>query len=327
MPMRRKVLALGLVFTSAALSMWLTGCGDTRTRSVGVGGGDSTAGTLDNSTPPQQNYEPQPAGPATDPGNVPTNIPQPIPTPQSSISTGSISVSAIAYSESSYPLNPFGNYARVVDIHIDLKWQLYPGAMSYRILRNDQSMQPDQYAALTTVSGGGLNALMPFYWRQYSVPVVSPLVPGEQYKYLIQALNSSNQVIAQGTDETKPLYPLDVPKLVSPANNAAQVGIQPSFQWDAGSTPNADGYFVEVYSGAYYVPMWRGFAAGSQAIALKYGQLGAGYPGTLPSIWTSILTPGARYTWDVTAYKTDTGNAATAKAFAESNTPSWVFTP
>lgn len=326
MQLRRKVLASSLIFAALASTLWLNGCGDTLSRSGGAPTGGSQT-TQDNSGASMPTAQPQPTGPATDPGNVPTNIPQPIPSPQPPITPGSLTVNATAYSESSYPLNPFGNFARIIDIHIDLKWQLYPGAVAYRISRNDPSMPADQFVMQTTVSAGMLNAIMPFFWRQYSIPAVSPLVPGVDYNYLVEALNSSNQVIAKGTNDTKPLEPIGIPKLVGPTNDAAGVGIQPDFQWDPGTDPNADGYFVEVYSGAYFVPMWRGFASGGQAIQLHYGDSNNNYPGTMPTLWSGILTPGARYTWDVTAYKTDTGNAATAKAFAESNTQSWIFTP
>ncbi|MBU6429244.1 MAG: hypothetical protein KGR26_09560, partial [Cyanobacteria bacterium REEB65] len=286
---RSAVLALGLVLGAAALPLWISGCGsyDT-TRSIGQYATGGTSGSDTGSTPGNQpQVEPQPTAPNGDPADVPGNMPIPIPSPSPAITPGSLTVQSIAYSESSYPLNPFGNFTRLVDIHIDLKWQLYPGATSYRISRNDSTMPQGQYALKTTVSATSLNQAFPFFWREYSIPAVSPLIPGNDYKYLVEALNLSNQVVAKGTDDTKPLYPLDVPKLTGPANNAAGAGIQPTFNWDTSTDGNADGYFVEVFSGAYFVPMWRGYAKGAQNGELHYGDFGDGYPGTLPSIWTS----------------------------------------
>ncbi|MBM3260178.1 MAG: hypothetical protein FJY99_10575 [Candidatus Sericytochromatia bacterium] len=310
----RKVAALFL-----ALGL-LSGCGsNVPSRTTPATSRTSTA-----PKPVQQQQEPRPVGPQiNDPGDVPTNMPQPIPTPDPPIVPGKVSVKATSYSISSYPLNPFGLGTRVINIHIDLKWQLLPNASHYRISRAVEGSE--EFVTKTTVSASRLGKLLPLFWREYSIPAVNPISPGVKYRYQIEAFNSSDQVIAVGQDETAPLYPLDIPKLVGPDNNVVGVGIQPAFQWER--VNNADGYFVEVFAGKTFLPQWRGFRAGQEGITIKYGESGDSYPGVMPGFWTTVLVPGVPYTWSVTAYRTDTGNAQTAKAFARSNAPSWVFTP
>ncbi|MBI6546375.1 MAG: hypothetical protein HY692_06240 [Cyanobacteria bacterium NC_groundwater_1444_Ag_S-0.65um_54_12] len=331
MPKKPKLALATLLLFATTLFGTLPGCGG----DIPSRGGNDGASVPTNQNPPDNRSggsnpdqnpvkrEPVPTGPQTaDPGDVPANIPKPIPTPEPPITPGEVKVRAIAQSISSYPLNPFGNYGTLVNIHIDLKWQLYPGATAYRISRNDDG--GEQFILKATIPAGNIAKQWPFYWREYSLPS-SPLVPGNNYKYLVEALNTSNRVIAKGNDATKPLYPLGIPKLQSPDNNAKDTDIQPSFQWE--KVNNADGYFVEVFSGSNFLPQWRGFKAGQDNIVIKYGESGEGYPGTLPSIWTVVLVRKALYSWTVTAYKTDTGNAMTAKAFAKSNAPSWIFRP
>jgi hypothetical protein len=320
-----RLLGAGLI-AAAAVSLAATGCGDTPSRASGetsaakgdaapVSGGGNQA---------KQATETRPMGPQTaDPGDVPTNIPKPIPTPDPPTKAGEIKVKATAHSITSNPLSPWGKPNRLINIHVDLRWTLPAGAVTYRISRNDDG--GDEFKIKATKKASDVSKVLPIYWREYSVPGLNQLTPGNKYKYLVEALNSSNKVVASGIDEVAPLYPLDVPTLISPENNAKGTGIQPTFQWS--KVNNADGYFVEVFGGATFLPQWRGFRAGQEGITVKYGELGDSYPGLLPAVWTMVLAPNVPYTWTVTAYKTDTGNAATAKAFASANAPSWIFTP
>lgn len=323
---RKAAFAAGL-FAAAAVVLSAAGCGDNPAKvsdgMSGTGGGTGATNPGSGTTSGQEVRETRPMGPQlADPGDVPTNIPRPIPTPEPPVKPGETRVKATAYSVSSYPLNPFGSFNRLINIHVDLKWQLVNGAVTYRISRNSDG--GDQFTVQATVAANKIVKSLPLYWRQYSLPT-TPLTPGNKYKYLVEALNTSNKVVASGIDEVAPLYPLDIPKLVSPENNQKGTGIQPTFQWER--VNNADGYFVEVFAGATFLPQWRGFRSGQEGITVKYGELGDGYPGLMPAVWTMVLSPNVPYTWTVTSYKTDTGNAATAKAFARSNAPSWLFTP
>ncbi len=322
---RKKAIVAAAV--AAALVVLSAGCGDSPTRP-----GDSTSGNGDSAAPTApgntgnngKTTETRPMGPQTaDPADVPTNIPKPIPTPDPPTKAGEIKVKAISYSVTSNPLSPWGKQNRLINIHVDLRWTLTQGAVAYRISRNDDG--GDQFTIKANLNANTIIKALPLYWREYSIPAVNQLTPGNKYKYLVEALNTSNKVIASGIEETAPLYPLDVPALISPENNAKGTGIQPSFQWSR--VNNADGYFIEVFAGSNFLPQWRGFRAGQEGITMKYGELGDGYPGLMPAVWTMVLQPNVPYTWTVTAYKTDTGNAATAKAFAESNATSWLFTP
>ncbi len=262
--------------------------------------------------------EGQPKGPSQDPDGVPTNVPKEIPNPEPPPDPAKIALKARAVSSTSNPLAALGKpgFAKV-STYIDLAWSPIKQAASYRVSVNDGS--DDKFYLKATLNakstrfrfGGGL--------------LTNAVAVDRNYKFMVQALNTSGQVMAQGEDATKPLYPLGMPKLISPANGAAGTTIQPQFQWS--KVNNADGYFVEVFSGMYYVPTWRGYGAGAERIAMTYGDAGDFYPGTYPAVWTMVLAPGQRYTWTVTAIKTDTGNMATAKAIAESNAPSQIFVP
>ncbi|MBM3266717.1 MAG: hypothetical protein FJZ01_03625 [Candidatus Sericytochromatia bacterium] len=320
----KRAKAIGAALLAVAMVSLSAGCGDNPTL-PGQGAAEGAAAAPAPAAPKKsQASEPVPSGPQTaDPGSVPTNIPKPIPTPDPPTKAGEIKVKATAYSVTSNPLSPWGKQNRLINIHVDLRWTLPQGAVAYRISRNGDG--GDQFTIRQTINANSIVKSLPLYWREYSIPGVNQLTPGNKYKYLVEALNTSNKVIASGVDETAPLYPLDVPNLIAPENNAKGTGIQPAFQWSR--VNNADGYFVEVFAGSNFLPQWRGFRAGQEAITMKYGELGDGYPGLMPAVWTMVLQPNVPYTWTVTAYKTDTGNAATAKAFAESNATSFLFTP
>lgn len=312
-----RILALASVAIVSTLPV--AGCGPSDGRSMAGDERSATPASAPVGTPKREApREAQPTGPSTDVGDVPTNIPRAIPNPEPPADPAKIAVKAIATSATSNPLASIGQAGMArVSIHIDLTWSPVKQATQYQVTVNDDGS--DKYVLKATVAskatkyryGGGLVA--------NSVAVDRP------YKFMVRALNSAGNVIAQGTDDTKALYPLGIPKLLTPTNGQTGTTIQPQFQW--AKVNNADGYYVEVFSGAYFVPTWRGYGAGVDRIAMTYGDAGDQYPGSFPAIWTLVLSPGARYTWSVTAFKTDTGNIATAKAYAQSNAPSQIFVP
>jgi len=297
----------------------LAGCGTTEGR------GDSASNSVSPVTAPVPQTpktvapkEEQPTAPAKDGDDVPTNIPKAIPNPEPPPDPAKINVKARATSATSNPLAAVGQPGMArISTFIDLAWSPVKQATQYQVTVNDDGSDKFVLKATLPASttkyrfGGGL--------------VANAVAVDRTYKFMIRALNSSNQVVAQGDDSTKPLYPLSMPKLVSPTNGQAGATIQPQFQWT--KVNGADGYYVETFSGAYFVPTWRGYGAGQERIAMTYGDSGEFYPGTYPAVWTMVLTPGQRYTWTVTAIKTDTGNMATAKAIAEANAPSQIFIP
>jgi len=311
----RIALSLALLGVTATA---LAGCGfDTPTRR-----GSSSTGTAPNSS---RDYgrEPQPQMPNRDPDDVPTNIPAPIPEPLEPPAPGEITVKAVARSVTSNPLAAFdGRSFKSISIYTNLTWTPIRGAATYRISRAEEGS--DRF-----VVRGSVNGSLPLF--RDGGTVLGNLTIGTEYRYLIEAFDTSGNVLARGNDQVRPLHPLDIPALKSPENGATISGTQPVLRWsfvdqDGQAKAGPDGFYAEVFSGATLLPMWRGFRLGNLADSIQYGNQVDFYPGTAPAIWAGLLQPGARYTWTVTAYKTDTGNAKTAKAFAKSNAPAWSFT-
>ncbi|MNR82402.1 hypothetical protein D3C72_131600 [compost metagenome] len=310
-------IALSLTLVGVTLTA-LSGCGfDTPTRRPAAGGSSV-------SDPSQgQVHEPVPQAPNRDPDEVPTNIPDPVPQPLEPPAPGEITVRAVAHSVTSNPLAAFdGRSLKAIAIYTNLIWTPIKGAATYRISRAVEGS--DRFVVRGTVNGS-----VPVF-RDGGTPLGNLNVATE-YKYLIEAFDTSGNVIARGNDSCRPMYPLDVPALKEPANGAVTNGLQPVMRWsyvDENNQPKAgpDGFYTEVFSGTTLLPVWRGFRLGNLADSIQYGNQVDFYPGTAPAIWAFVLKPGSRYTWSVTAYKTDTGNAITAKAFATSNAPAWTFT-
>ncbi len=311
-------IGLSLALLGVTLTA-LAGCGfDTPTRRAGTGGSSTTVD-------PARDYgrEPQPQTPNRDPDEVPTNIPAPIPQPLDPPAPGEITVRAVAHSVTSNPLAAFdGRSFKTISIYTQLTWTPIKGAASYRISRAEEGSE--RFVVRGTVSGS-----VPLF--RDGGGVLGNLNVATEYKYLIEAFDTSGNKLARGNDSCRPLYPLDIPELKAPANGEALNGMQPIMRWsyadeNGKAKEGPDGFYTEVFSGTYLVPVWRGFRQGNLADSIQYGNQVDFYPGTAPAIWTSVLQPGARYTWSVTAYKTDTGNARTAKAFAKSNAPAFSFT-
>lgn len=306
-------IALSLALVSVTLTA-VSGCG-TEPRRAGAGGPMVA--------PPSQGQtlEPIPQGPNQDPQEVPTNIPEPAPQPLEPPAPGEITVRAVAHSVTSNPLAPFdGRNIKSISIYTNLTWYPIKGAATYRISRAAEGS--DRFVVRATINGS-----VPFF--RDGGTILGNLNVATEYRYLIEALDTSGTVIARGNDATRPMYPLDIPTLKEPANGSV-TSAQPVIRWsyvDQDNKPKAgpDGFYAEVFSGTTLLPMWRGFRLGILADSIQYGNQVDFYPGTAPAIWAGTLKPGNRYTWTVTAYKTDTGNAMTAKAFATSNAPGWSF--
>ncbi|HEY9857370.1 MAG TPA: hypothetical protein V6D05_16625 [Stenomitos sp.] len=299
--MRTKAIAATVLMTVA-----LAGCG-ARVPGPDTGAASSTPKQTQGSS---SSREEQPTQVNTDPQDVPTNIPQPIPNPEPPADPKALAVRAVANTVNSTALQVFNsNMPTRISIYADLTWSKVEGAAQYRVLRNDDG--GDKYYLLYNV---------PATFRGYRDGAVMNLKVDTEYKYLVEALDSSGNVLAKGTDSTKALYPLPVPVPSAPDNNAENTPIAPTFEWNSGGG-KPEGYYVEVFSGVYLTPMWRGYRSDPDfGTKITYGTQVEFQPGTSPAIWPPIvLSPAGNYTWTVTAIKTDTGNAATAKAWAKSN--------
>ena len=299
--------ALGLVIAG------LAGCGGTPTDPWRTPPGAGEPGGSQPVTPRELPREEQPSGPRNDPEDVPTNIPQPIPAPEPPADPKQINVRAVANPVNSNPLAVFSQaMPSRVTVYATLTWSKVANASSFRVSRCDDGS--DRFV---------IRANVPSSFRGYQDGGAMNLRVDNDYRYLVEALDSAGHVVARGEDHCKPLYPLAIPQLVAPEPQAENTGIAPEFSWT--QVPGAQGYFVEVFSGVYLVPMWRGFRSDTVGTRIKYGEQVDLMAGTIPAIWTTILNPAAMYTWTVTAVKTDTGNAATAKAWAKSNAPAQRF--
>lgn len=308
----RQLEALAIAAT-VLMTVALSACG------TGVPGPSdpSTSSKTDKTVSKDYGREEQPRTIADDPQDVPTNIPQPIPNPEPPADPKALAVKAVANTIQSTALQVFNpNMPSRVSVYADLVWSKVEGAAQFRVSRNDDG--GDKYYVLHNV---------PASFRGYRDGAVMNLRIDTDYSYLVEALDSSGNVISRGTDKTKALYPLPIPKPSEPANNAENVGITPKFTWETGGNTKAEGYYVEVFSGVYYTPMWRGYRRdGEFGTAITYGEAVDIQAGTKPAIWPPIvLSPAANYTWSVTAIKTDSGNAATAKAWAKSNSTAMRF--
>lgn len=304
----RQMSALAIAAT-VLMTVALAGCG------ARVPGPDTgSTGTQSNKTVTKDyGREEQPTTINDDPQDIPTNIPQPIPNPQPPADPKALAVKAVANTVNSTALQVFNpNMPSRISVYADLTWSKVQGAAQFRVSRNNDG--GDKYYVLYNV---------PATFRGYRDGAVLNLKIDTEYKYLVEALDSSGNVIARGTDATKALYPLPIPQPSEPANNADNVGITPKFTWQGSASGNtkAEGYYVEVFSGVYFTPMWRGYRHdGEFGTTITYGEQVDFQAGTTPAVWPPIvLNPAANYTWTVTAVKTDTGNAATAKAWAKSN--------
>lgn len=307
----RQMGALAIAAT-VLMTVALAGCGTSVP-------GPETASTGSTNKTVSKDYgrEEQPKTISDDPQDVPTNIPQPIPEPEKPADPKALALKAIANTVNSTSLQVFNpNMPSRVSVYADLVWSKVDGAAQFRVKRSEDG--GNSYYVLHNV---------PALFRGYRDGAVMNLRIDTEYNYMVEALDSSGNVLAHGTDKTKALYPLPIPKLSEPTNNAENLGITPKFTWETGGNTKAEGYYVEVFSGVYFTPMWRGYRQdGEFGTKITYGEQVDIQAGTKPAIWPPIvLHPAANYTWSVTAIKTDTGNAGTARAWAKSNSPAWRF--
>lgn len=250
-----------------------------------------------------------------------THIPQPIPNPAPPADPKALSVRAVANTINSCPLNVLSASApNSVSVYATLTWSKCQNAAQYRVSRNENEADKDEKGNPKFY----VRSNVPASYRGYKDGgKFQPLKIQNKYTYLVEALDSSGNVIAKGQDDTTPIYPLAIPTATSPKNSSDGATIAPKFEW--ASVKGAQGYYVEVFSTVYFTPMWRGFRKEEDGTVLQYGEQVDFMPGTAPAIWSMVLNPQGSYTWSVTAVKTDTGNALTAKAWAKSNSPAWLF--
>ncbi len=135
------------------------------------------------------------------------------------------------------------------------------------------------------------------------------------------------RVIATGNSGVTPIQPILAPKMVHP--EALPIGSttptnNTNFTWD--DVQGCDGCYVEVFSATTMMPMWVGYKDGSTGggVGLNYGDSGK-LIGTIPVVWSMMLTKGARYAWSMTSVKSDKADASKATAFAKANTPLRFF--
>lgn len=314
----RQLWALAIAATILTTAV-LSGCG---ANPPGPGSGVAAASTPSNAPATKDDPSNQPPQAPNDPnsGQVPTNVPEPIPQPNPPADPKLMNVKAVANTDNINALYLFNaNVPSVVAIYVTLGWSKVNGAAQYRVSRNDDPTDKDDKGNPKYY----LRANVPGNYKAFHDGGVMNLKIGNTYSYLVEALNTSGQVIAKGTDTATPLYPLNTPNPTTPANNADQQGIRPQFGWDA--MQKVDGYYVEVFSGTNFLPMYRGYRQNEMGNSISYGDAVDAMPGTAPIPFSGILNPAGNYIWMVTAVKTDTGNASTAKAWAKSNSVAMRF--
>lgn len=307
-----------LALAATILTTALVGCG-TGLPSPGDNAGHGSTDTGRSVTPTQQR-EIVPTTPKDAYGDdVPTNIPQPIPQPEQPADPGKINVKVVANTVTSNPLAAISNTSLFnrTSVYTTITWSKAEGVSQYRVSRREEGATDDKFY---------IRANVPASFRGYQDGGLMNLKIGVKYDYRVEALDSTGNVIAAGEDNATPLYPVAIPakeslKPVDGTDNLA--GTTPIFEW--GNVKDADGYYVEVFSSVTLLPMWRGYRDHNEASNITYGSQVDVMPGTLPAVWTQVLNPAGTYTWSVTAVKTDTKNAATAKAWAKSNTPALRF--
>lgn len=311
-----------LAFTATILTtIAIAGCG---TSTVPAPGTDAKAVSTPKTTQDENAKEEQPTQSRPYDGtDVPTDVPQPIPQPAPPADPKALNVRAVANTVNSSPLKVFSASApTTISVYATLTWSKCQNAAQYRVSRNDDPNDKDEKGNPKFY----VRSNVPASYRGYQDGgVLQRLKTQNKYTYLVEALDSSGNVIAKGQDDTTPLYPLAIPTTTAPENNKVNASIAPEFKWS--SVAGTQCYYVEVYSGVYFTPMWRGYRSDKDGTNIKYGEQVEEnpYPGTTPAFWAMILQPQGYYTWSVTAVKTDTGNALTAKAWAKSNSSAWRF--
>jgi hypothetical protein len=305
-----------LALAATILTTALVGCGS-NLPSPGENAGK--ASNTGRSVTPTQQREVAPTTPKSDYGDdVPTNIPQPIPQPEQPSEPGKIGVKVVANTVTSNPLAAFTSAApNRISVYSTISWSKTEGASQYRVSRREEGASDEKFY---------IRANVPASFRGYQDGGIMSLKIGIKYDYRVEALDSTGNVIAAGEDSATPLYPVGMPAKDSlkPADGTdGLAGSTPDFSW--GEVKDAQGYYVEVFSSVTMLPMWRGYRDNTHGTAITYGDQVDILAGTFPAVWTQPLNPAGTYTWSLTAIKTDTGNAVTAKAWAKSNTPAMRF--
>lgn len=306
-----------LALAATILTTALVGCG-AGLPEPGESTGKKTGSDTRSFTPKQQREE-VPKTPKNEYGDdVVTNIPQPIPQPEQPANPREIRSRVVANTVTSNPLAAFTSFApNRVSVYTTISWSKVSGASQYRVSRREEGSGDEKFY---------IRANVPSSFSGYQDGGLMNLKIGITYVYRVEALDGAGNVIAAHEDSATPLYPIGIPakESMKPADGTDNLaGTTPTFEWS--KVDKADGYFVEVFSSVTMLSMWRGYREHAEASNITYGSQVDVMPGTMPAIWTQILNPAGTYTWSVTAVQTDTKNAATAKAWAKSNTPAMRF--
>lgn len=284
----------------------------------------------------------------------PTDTPEPLPAPTKPIQANSgqpIAIKAIA--KTTYFVSPVGN-VKGSYINVELTWQPVIGAKEYWLYKTllpskEQVVKGSAYKVVNaegflstlfmdgllppTFSGGNI-------WDKIKKGYSAiSLRPGEEYKYKVFAVDADGNVIGESDAATTvPLPPIEAPINLSYAETET---VKPVFKWgfsEGGTVP--DGVFVSVHppipfgqqaatqSGSFGYAYWSTFRLPKTNIA-RYGEQSenaVSYPGTLPFNITFPLRAGSRYSFSVTAVKTDTNDMRTARAISKAWSDSKIFT-
>lgn len=319
---------------------------------------DQKALTTPSSAPAEEEPE---VTPGQDPNDAsisempdsPTDTPEPLPAPTRPLEANSgqaIAIKAIA--KTTYFVSPVGNIKGSY-VNIELTWQPVVGAKQYWIYKTalPSKEQVVKGSAYKVVNAEGflstlfMDGLLPptissgNIWekikRGYSA---ISLRPGEEYKYKVFAVDADENVIGESdAASTIPLPPIEAPINLSYAETET---LKPVFKWtfSEGGTP-PDGVFVSVHppitfgqqaatkNGSFGYAYWSTFRLPKTNVA-RYGdqsENAVSYPGTLPFNITFPLKVGGRYSFSVTAVKTDTNDMRTARAISKAWSDSKIF--
>lgn len=324
MKLPRRIHRPATVLVAAVL---MAGCGRASTSLVGPGATGGTPAAAAPMTPVIAETPAETEAPAqaeTDPVAGPVNLPSIPKAPTTTVEPSQLIVRSVAETLTLNPTPGFGAVAATV-IRARVTWTPVKGVQSYRVYQT--GMRGDgvkEQAKLlyslpqwvpVAIAGGGYGVLN--------------LNVGQEYVYTVEGVDRAGNVICRGQDHCMPLAPLNMPTLVSPAQNEARVGQSPTFKWT--EVRGADGYYVQAFgltrNTIPTLPLWRGFRKDQASINMIYGQQVDVFDGTRPMQWSLPLSTGTRYAWTVCAIRTDTHAMHSAKAIARATAPMGYFVP
>ncbi|MFN8670892.1 MAG: hypothetical protein U0457_02270 [Candidatus Sericytochromatia bacterium] len=311
----------------------------------------------DEDTPTKQNPE---TG-QTEMPKEPMDTSEPAPAPKTPIEANAATPMAIkAVAKTTSFVSPAslgnikGNY-----VTIELTWQPVVGAKEYWLYKTglptkENAQRGNAYKIVNATSFLGAyfldGALPPSFtggniWEKIKKGFSAiTLKPGQEYKYKVFAVDEDEKVIGESDAATTiPLPPIAAPTKLdfdpSSYDDAKKITTSPSFVWDTTEGIEPDGYFISVHppilfgkqaadqQGSFGYAYWSTFRGPKTKVA-RYGSQSdnaLAYPGTFPFDVTFPLKMNGRYSYSVTAVKTDTNDMRTAKAISKSWSDSKIF--